>query len=125
MPPHGEINSPVQLQTRTLLDFSTSIMLKNPWPLIPSGATNLALVGGEKQVTARFLAAMKMQAPKVPWSVVSVSRRTFRLGSKAVPHGGTALQGASRIFMPGGEPKDHEVCARNDTEILSGGETWI
>jgi hypothetical protein len=25
-----------------------------------------------------------------------------------------ALQGASRIFMDGGEPKDHEVCAQDD-----------
>jgi hypothetical protein len=25
-----------------------------------------------------------------------------------------ALQGASRIFMHGGEPKDHEVCAQDD-----------
>jgi len=54
----------------------------------------------EQRVRARFLPVVKMHAPKAPWS--------------AVPHGGTALQGASRILILGGEPQDHEVCARND-----------
>src|SRR5208337_843642 len=42
---------------------------------------------------------------------------SYRLAD--VPHepkavaAATALQGASRIFMQRGEPKDHEICARN------------
>jgi hypothetical protein len=29
-----------------------------------------------------------------------------------------ALQGASRIFMHSGEPKDHEVCAQDDSRLI-------
>jgi hypothetical protein len=59
---------------------------------------------------------MKMVVPKAPWSAVSVSRRTatalsfgFQGGSFAA-----ALRGASHIFVQSGEPKDHEIFARND-----------
>ena len=70
---------------------------------------------------------MKMVVPKAPWSAVSVSRRTataFRSELQAVPHGGTALQGASRIFMQSGEPKDHEICARNDKVWCAPDDTF-
>ena len=48
----------------------------------------------------------------------------FQAGSSAA-----AVQGASRIFMRGGEPKDHEVFARNDMlgrfshKLQRGGKT--
>jgi hypothetical protein len=32
-----------------------------------------------------------------------------------IPPRRAALQGASRIFVQGGEPQDHEVCAPNDS----------
>jgi hypothetical protein len=67
----------------------------------------------EERVRARFLAVMKMHVPKAPWSAVAsatASSLAIQGGSFAA-----ALQGASRIFMHRSEPKDHEVCARNDT----------
>jgi hypothetical protein len=74
-------------------------MLEDPSRLSFRGAT------GEEQF-------LKMVVPKAPWSaVVSATALLpgFQGGSFAA-----ALQGASRIVMHGGEPKGHEVFARND-----------
>jgi hypothetical protein len=56
--------------------------------------------------------AMGMTVPKAPWSAVAPAT-AFSLGIQ----GGSstaALQGAARIFMQRGEPKDHGICAQDD-----------
>jgi hypothetical protein len=62
-----------------------------------------------------------MVVPKAPWSAVA-SATAFSLAIQ----GGSfaaAVQSASRIFMQGGEPKDREIFAQNDSQpIFSPGE---
>jgi hypothetical protein len=65
--------------------------------------------------------AMKVVVPKAPWSAVALAT-AFSLGIQ----GGSfaaAVQGASRIFMQCGEPKDHEICPRNDS-VQKGFRSW-
>jgi hypothetical protein len=61
-----------------------------------------------KTLRARFLAAMKMGTPSPG------PRRLMKARSWATlsPKGG---EGRFSIFIHSGEPKDHEVCARNGT----------
>jgi hypothetical protein len=57
---------------------------------------------------------MKMHVPKAPWSAVAPAT-AFPLGVQ----GGSfaaAVQGASRIFVQRGEPKDHGICGQDDSE---------
>jgi hypothetical protein len=53
---------------------------------------------------------MKMVVPEAPWSAVA-SATAFSLGIHGASYA-AAVQGASRIFMQGGEPEGHEVGAR-------------
>jgi hypothetical protein len=48
---------------------------------------------------------MKMHVPKAPWSAVAPAT-AFPLGIQGGSEA-AAVQGASRIFMQRGEPKDH------------------
>jgi len=57
---------------------------------------------------------MKMHVPKAPWSAVAPAT-ALSLGIQG--SFAAALQGASRIFVQGGEPKHHGICAHDDSSF--------